>query len=116
MDAAQRARDLAQQTVNKYTKSGEEPVSGETGQGTATKPFDAGNQDGMSSSHRGCHIWEFCWTRRLMLVVEQKGGPKDVAEPKSGVQGAGTKNEPFDQGNDGGEFLLLRTDVLKTCL
>lgn len=30
-------------------KSGEEPVSGETGQGTATDPYDAGNMEGMGS-------------------------------------------------------------------
>ena len=31
---------------DEQNKSGEEPVSGQKGQGTATDPYDAGNKDG----------------------------------------------------------------------
>jgi hypothetical protein len=34
---------------DEQNKSGEEPVSGETGQGTATDPYDAGNKEGMGT-------------------------------------------------------------------
>jgi hypothetical protein len=55
-------------------QSGTEPLSGETGKGTATEPYDAGN-------------------------VETQLG----AEPLSGETGKGTATEPYDAGNAPGE-------------
>lgn len=55
--------------------SGEEPISGKQGRGTADQPYDQGNQP------------------------EQ---PVSGTEPPSGQQGLGTAEEPFDAGNKQG--------------
>lgn len=38
-----------------HDQSGEEPVSGKTGQGTATDPYDAGNMEGTETLPLSCH-------------------------------------------------------------
>ena len=48
-DLKKAAADLNQKTQG--LKSGQEPVSGEQGAGTATEPFDQGNSEGTSPAH-----------------------------------------------------------------
>jgi len=55
-------------------QSGEEPVSGVQGKGTATDPYDAGNSTDPAPALSG-------------------------EEPPSGFQGKGTSTDPFDGGN-----------------
>ncbi len=48
-DLKKAAANLNQRTEE--LKSGQEPVSGEQGAGTASEPFDQGNSEGASYSH-----------------------------------------------------------------
>lgn len=50
-DIKKAAADLNQKTEE--LKSGQEPVSGEQGAGTASEPFDQGNSEGTSYAHAG---------------------------------------------------------------
>lgn len=47
MDALKNATNVGTTTTSQ--QSGQEPVSGEEGAGTATQPFDQGNAEGESS-------------------------------------------------------------------
>jgi len=75
------------QTQNNET-AGKEPISGETGQGTATQPYDQGNlATPLATADKGTF---------LDYSNNETGGK----EPVSGALGKGTVTEPFDQGND----------------
>lgn len=51
MEAVNKVYHAASQAVwgEEERKSGEEPLAGQTGQGTATDPYDSGNMEGMRS-------------------------------------------------------------------
>ncbi|KNG45694.1 hypothetical protein TW65_07439 [Stemphylium lycopersici] len=75
------------QTQNNET-AGKEPISGETGQGTATQPYDQGNlATPLATADKG-------------TFLDYSNNETAVKEPASGVLGKGTVTEPFDQGND----------------
>ncbi|QIW94500.1 hypothetical protein AMS68_000018 [Peltaster fructicola] len=63
-------------------ESGKEPVNSETGAGTATEPYDAGNQEENPPS-TAAHT-----TKAV-----------NETEPLNGQKGAGTASEPYDAGN-----------------
>jgi hypothetical protein len=63
-------------------QSGEEPVSGVQGKGTATDPYDAGNSTDPAPALSG-------------------------EEPPSGIQGKGTATEPYDGGNAPGKYMNI---------
>ena len=77
------------------TQSGEEPVSGQTGEGTGTEPYDAGNNVddatlGGSSAQQ-----------TSSSSLNQSG-----TEPISGMTGSGTADEPYDAGNEQSDSAL----------
>ncbi|KAK4632858.1 hypothetical protein CLAFUR0_03551 [Fulvia fulva] len=87
--------DTLKKVIMGYPKaaSGQEPVSGSQGQGTADAPYDQGNQEdnadlaGKSAQSTG----------ESQLATPNKS--QSGQEPISGSQGKGTAGEPFDQGN-----------------
>ncbi|EME47544.1 hypothetical protein DOTSEDRAFT_69482 [Dothistroma septosporum NZE10] len=74
-------------------ESGQEPVSGSQGQGTADAPYDQGNQED-NADLAGKPAQN---TREPRLTRPDKA--ESGQEPISGSQGKGTASEPFDQGN-----------------
>lgn len=82
-------------------ESGKEPVNSETGAGTATEPYDAGNQEGKPYRN----------TAYQLLTSISENPPSAAAhttktvnetEPLNGQKGAGTASEPYDAGNQEG--------------
>lgn len=72
MDTVNRVYHAASHAVwgEEEAKSGEEPVSGETGKGTATDPYDAGNMEGMKCNNF-LYLWN-CPGWRLTKWLEQE--------------------------------------------
>ena len=90
METIKYALGLSGSTNDNETRANQEPLSGETGKGTATDPYDAGNA--ADNTH-----------------------PKSGTEPLSGQTGPGTATEPYDAGNTAGKFQHARSEDLQSC-
>lgn len=77
--------------------SGEEPVSGQLGAGTADQPFDAGNaHDGAPVTAPTSPVSTTSATAAAALAASET---QSGTEPISGVRGHGSALSPYDAGN-----------------
>jgi len=79
-------------------QSGTEPVSGQTGSGTAGEPYDAGNK--VDDEELGGAAPQETSSTPKESATSQSG-----TEPISGETGSGTASDPYDAGNSDGSAI-----------